>query len=234
MNKTFNTALAVILLGAIFQSPGCLTRTSGDKAGPVSIIPRPVEIKHINGNFILTEDVKIFFKEGLEETAEIAAGQLELTSEPNTGRHRRGIFLTIASALHREGYKLKTGRKRIDISGGSDAGVYYAIQTLRQLSATANAPGHIQGVEILDWPRFGWRGLMLDCSRTFQSLDYIRNTIDREPELVDRQRFPRLLSIAERGWSPAEVQDRDDFMSRLEKHLPLLEKMDITYYREQK
>lgn len=130
MNRTFNAALAVILLCVIIQSSGCLTKTSGDKAGPVNIIPRPVEIQ--------------------------------------------------------------------------------------------------------DWPRFGWRGLMLDCSRTFQSLDYIRKTIDREPELVDRQLFPRLLSIAERGWSPAEVQDRDDFMSRLEKHLPLLEKMDITYYREQK
>ena len=55
--------------------------------------------------------------------------------------------------------------------------------------------------------------------------------IDREPALVDRQLFPRLISLAERAWSPAETTDWNHFKSRLGAHLPILEKMDIRYYK---
>ena len=55
--------------------------------------------------------------------------------------------------------------------------------------------------------------------------------IDREPALVDRQLFPRLISLAERAWSPAETTDGNHFKSRLDEHLPILEKMDIRYYK---
>lgn len=56
--------------------------------------------------------------------------------------------------------------------------------------------------------------------------------IDRDPELVDKQLFPRLLSIAERGWSPSDVTDWDSFRKRLEKHLALLQQMGINYYKD--
>ncbi len=56
--------------------------------------------------------------------------------------------------------------------------------------------------------------------------------IDREPACVDRQLFPRLLSLAERGWSPSVCRDWNEFKLRLDAQLPQLAKMGIFYYRE--
>ena len=57
--------------------------------------------------------------------------------------------------------------------------------------------------------------------------------IDREPELADKQLFPRLLSLAERGWSSAKVQDWMLFKKRLGMHLSLLQQMGVHYYQEE-
>jgi hexosaminidase len=56
--------------------------------------------------------------------------------------------------------------------------------------------------------------------------------IDRGPEKVDRQVFPRLVAIAERGWSPREVRDPDDFLWRVKVHLTHLDEMGVRYHRD--
>ena len=54
--------------------------------------------------------------------------------------------------------------------------------------------------------------------------------INREPDEVDAQIFPRLLSTAERGWSPAAAGTWEDFRRRVETHLPHLEAMGVRYH----
>jgi hexosaminidase len=83
--------------------------------------------------------------------------------------------VAIRLKLGPEGYALEVSRSGISIVAGDEAGVFYARQTLRQLTTRNRVPL----VRIVDSPRFAWRGLMLDCSRTFQSLDYLRKTVDR-------------------------------------------------------
>ena len=56
--------------------------------------------------------------------------------------------------------------------------------------------------------------------------------IDREPDKVDRQIFPRLLALAERGWSPKETVDWADFSRRLQYHLAHLDHFGVRYYLE--
>jgi hexosaminidase len=56
--------------------------------------------------------------------------------------------------------------------------------------------------------------------------------INREPEEVDAQIFPRLLGIAERGWSPAADGTWEDFRRRAAAHLPRLEAMGIRYHAD--
>ena len=56
--------------------------------------------------------------------------------------------------------------------------------------------------------------------------------IDREPPLVDRQIFPRLLSLAERAWSPATITDWAAFKPRLNAHLDWLDHFGVAYRRE--
>jgi hexosaminidase len=143
------------------------------------LIPQPVQIDYSTGNFTITENTGIFCPEKLEESATLGAKQLGISKPVNTGRKRNGIFLAIDTSLHREGYNLKVDRRKIEITGGSNAGVFYAIQTLCQIAGTEGLPLEVARISITDYPRFNWRGLMLDCSRTFQSPDYIKKTIDR-------------------------------------------------------
>lgn len=76
--------------------------------------------------------------------------------------------------MPKEGYTLKVSPKRIDIKAPSDAGVFYAIQTLSQLS---NGDGGLYVVDIKDAPRFGYRGVMLDCSRHFMNKAFIKTLL---------------------------------------------------------
>jgi hexosaminidase len=56
--------------------------------------------------------------------------------------------------------------------------------------------------------------------------------VNREPEEVEAQIFPRLLAIAERGWSPKDAGTWEDFRRRVEAHLPLLEAMGVRYHED--
>ncbi len=84
------------------------------------------------------------------------------------------------------GYRLDVDRKHISISGADYQGVVSGIATLRQLlPVDIEAESAVQGVQwtvpcvsISDAPRFGWRGLMIDCSRHFFSVAEVKRVID--------------------------------------------------------
>ena len=78
--------------------------------------------------------------------------------------------------IPKEGYILTVKPRSIQITGGSQAGVFYALQTLRQ-EAFAN-DGKVRCGTIKDAPRFGWRGLMLDEARHFMGEEYVKKTLD--------------------------------------------------------
>ena len=88
----------------------------------------------------------------------------------------RYIELSISPKISgKEGYVLTIGQKGITIQGGSAAGVFYGIQTLRKAVMEGTT---MPAVTITDAPRFGYRGMMLDCSRHFWSIDFIKKFID--------------------------------------------------------
>jgi hexosaminidase len=102
-------------------------------------------------------------------------------------RHRNDIVLSLKGpvALGPEGYEMDVSHDAIHISASKVAGLFYGVQTLRQMLPpeiesrfAMKLPLKVHCVIIQDRPRFVWRGLMLDCSRTFLSMDYIRHTVD--------------------------------------------------------
>ena len=98
------------------------------------------------------------------------------------------IRLTLEGAdpsLGLEGYQLEVGGEGITVRGNSAAGVFYGVQTLRQLlpaaveySAAYRRPWVVPALEIRDAPRFGWRGAMLDVARHFRTVDEVKRFID--------------------------------------------------------
>ncbi|MFX1462289.1 MAG: beta-N-acetylhexosaminidase, partial [Promethearchaeota archaeon] len=88
--------------------------------------------------------------------------------------------------LGSEGYILEIKPLKIEIKGNSPAGVFYGIQTLRQLlpieiesnTIVSNINWEIPCVKIEDYPRFSWRGYMLDEARHFHGKDVVKRLLD--------------------------------------------------------
>ena len=93
------------------------------------------------------------------------------------------IVLALDDSLGSEGYRLIVDQDGVSLTGGSPAGVFYGVQTLRQLlpPASIGAPGGPVTLPVLtidDAPAFGWRGSMVDVGRHFLPLPELRRFID--------------------------------------------------------
>jgi hexosaminidase len=99
-----------------------------------------------------------------------------------------GVRSVIDPQLGAEAYMLTVDGNGVQISGGSDAGVFYARQTLRQLLPPSGAgpldPIEASGVDlphlhIEDRPEYEWRGFMLDVARHFLPAEFVQKVIDQ-------------------------------------------------------
>ncbi len=84
------------------------------------------------------------------------------------------IHLSKVPGMAPEAYELNVRSNTIHLKASNDAGIFYGIQTLKQL----NQNGKIQACKIVDAPRFAWRGLMLDESRHFFGRAFVRKYLD--------------------------------------------------------
>lgn len=135
-----------------------------------------------------------------------------------------------------ESYQLIIKDRKIELSTQTSAGLFYAIQTLRQLMPAALENGHgeklkVPCVTIKDQPAYSWRGMMLDVSRHFFGADYLKKYIDMMAlykfnklhlHLTDDQgwrieikKYPRLTSVS--GWR--SYNDQDSACMKLAKQL---------------
>ena len=100
-----------------------------------------------------------------------------------------GILLTTKNAdtnLGPEGYELTVASNSVVIRAPAQAGLFYGVQTLLQLlppeifssNLVSNVAWQIPCVQIEDWPRFKWRGLMLDVSRHFFTKSEVEAVLD--------------------------------------------------------
>jgi hexosaminidase len=163
-----------------------------------AIIPLPQKIEMRDGQFPLTAGTRIYVDYGSRATGKILAERLR----PATGFPLKvsakffggvaipgGIFLTTKSAdtnLGPEGYELTATTNSIVIRAPTQAGLFYGVQTLFQLlppeifpsNLVSDVAWQIPCVQIEDWPRFKWRGFMLDVSRHFFTKSEVETLLD--------------------------------------------------------
>ena len=154
------------------------------------VVPMPQRIEMQKGEpFTLNGDVQILAGEGLQQEAEflqIYLKDLKGLALPIAQKRQMKVsyieLFVSPKVTAPEGYVLTINKKGITIIGGSAAGVFYGIQTLRKsLVSNNNSKVYSQNlpaVEITDAPRFSWRGMHLDCSRHFWSVDFTKKFID--------------------------------------------------------
>jgi hexosaminidase len=82
----------------------------------------------------------------------------------------------------REGYELTVSKKGVTIVGGSAAGVFYGVQTVRKTISEQGNHNYssliLNPIILKDAPRFSWRGMHLDCSRHFWPVTFVKKFID--------------------------------------------------------
>lgn len=165
----------------------------------IKIIPQPVEIEIKKGFFVFdnkliiyntandssVNSIAVYLKETLINKGKVADIQIV----NGVAEIKKGLFLFInknLSNLGDEGYELNITQNRIDITASHIRGLFYGVQSLRQLlpaefeSKTGmTKPGFkIPCVEITDNPKFKWRGMLLDCGRHFMDKEFVKRYID--------------------------------------------------------
>ncbi len=152
----------------------------------MGIIPAPVSVKKMPGEFTLSQETVlladslstrpvIFFADYLQNKA-----MLHIIPKANAGQANNSVVLTSAGTdgLPPEGYRLTITPNNITIAANG-AGLFYGIQTLIQLVPLSHgAVVKLPCVQIDDYPRFSYRGFMLDVSRHFFSVELIKRYLD--------------------------------------------------------
>ena len=175
------------------------------------LIPKPTSFFESEGSFTLSQDTRILLPKENNETAAIGnllaafirdATENEITvSEDNNSQKKNDVQLLLNgdASLGEEGYELSITPESIFLKANHPAGLFYAVQTLRQLlplhpSETVNLPT----ISIRDTPRFEWRGAMLDVARHFFGMEDVKRYID----LISHYKMNRLhLHLSDdQGW----------------------------------
>jgi len=185
-----------IILMLSLAVAGCRDPETEAPQAALGLIPRPVSAKLLNDSFLLSDKL-IISLDNIPDSLNIAAGLQNLlrraTGYPipivksNDGipAIRISINKEADDVIGNEGYRLTVESRRVILKANQPAGLFYGIQTLMQLlpgetedTAVTNRQWKIPCVDIADYPRFKWRGVMLDVSRHFFPIADIKRLID--------------------------------------------------------
>ncbi len=189
---------------------------------------------------------------------------IDPTTAGPTAETDAGIWLlladtepTAASVTRPEGYELEVTATRVVIRAATGAGLFYGVQTLRQLlppaienGAVRPGPWHIPGGRIVDHPRYGYRGAMLDVARHFFPVADVLRFVDHlaryklnhlHLHLTDDQgwriaidSWPRLASVGgatEVGGGPGGYYTREQYGEIVDyaaaRHITVVPEIDL-------
>ena len=198
--------LGVSLAGLLMAS--CVQKQTA--VADYQVIPVPLEVSAAQQSapFLLKDGVAVIYPAGnekMQKNAEYLAAyvkeQTGINLVPKAGTAEKGaVVLQLGlTKENTEAYQLKVNSDNVMITGASEAGVFYGIQTLRKSVGVAQDQNvELPAVEVNDEPRFGYRGMMLDVGRHFFSMDEIKTYIDMLA-LHNINRFHWHLS-EDQGW----------------------------------
>ena len=172
-----------------------LSVTAFSQTNKISIIPQPAVLRPSTGSFLVNQGVAIVVAPNQPELLKIAnmlnaelkkAAGFTLNIENSPRKKGIHFILSPEEPLGNEGYRLAVTTEDISIFAPKPAGLFYGLQTLLQLmpkeieskQVVQNISWTVPAVQITDRPRFGWRGLMLDVSRHFFTVDEVKAFID--------------------------------------------------------
>lgn len=138
-----------------------------------NLIPQPEQIHWLEGGSVALRPWVVYAASPEARRAAAFLPQHTTTQQPNQAM----VLLAFDPGLGLpvEGYRLTARGGQVRIEASSESGLFYGVQTLKQLETN----GKIPAIEVIDAPRFGWRGLMLDVSRHFFTKEEVKRYIDQ-------------------------------------------------------
>ena len=187
-----------------------------------NVVPLPNNVALKKGApFVVNADTRVVYAAGSEAMernarflADYVAEATGLRLSVATKASGNAIRLVVDNKIKGdEAYIIIVNKKDVVIAGHSEKGVFYGIQTLRKSLPIAKASTvELPAVTITDEPRFGYRGMMLDCSRHFFPVDFVKQYIDMlalhnmnvfhwhlsddQGWRIEIKKYPRLASVA--------------------------------------
>ena len=140
----------------------------------VNILPSPQQFELKEGKFLFDASTGVFADSVFFEQIPYLKS---ISSQPLNGESTT-IALLYEGAFSDEEYILDINEDTIAISATTSEGIIRGIQTLRQLLPLQKKSAYIPALSIHDYPRFSWRGMLLDCSRHFMEKDFVKRYID--------------------------------------------------------
>ena len=200
-----------VLLGILFSLVmSCALQKKGvilekkqlleEKVRQISVVPQPMKINELDGNFIIDKGTKILYTPADKQVKNVIEYFRKIL-ETATG-YKFAVQILDASTvtqnaivfnlrkedqeLGKEGYSMQVTPELVTISANSPAGLFYGVQTFRQLlpveiesdKPVAGIEWQVPAVEIYDKPRFQWRGMHLDVCRHFFPKEFVKKYID--------------------------------------------------------
>ena len=184
--------MSAVLLAATFF-------TAGAQQPVTALIPIPVSYQQSAGTFTLSNNSAIEVASNNPDAQRVAsmlskqlsgasgfAVPVKNASASAAAEGAIRLALVKETALGNEGYQLNISNNNVTINANSAAGLFYGVQSFLQLlpkeieskSAVQNIAWTVPAGSITDYPRFGYRGLMLDVSRHFFTKDEVKGFID--------------------------------------------------------
>lgn len=172
----------VLLLCFISAKP----QTSLIQKRQPDVIPMPREIQAKPGQFDLTRckvivvGTKILYKEALNLQQYLKSIGVNVQVKAHKYAFGTGtILLSLGETREgynsKEAYQLSVTPQKIIIKAPESVGVYYGLQTLKQLVTEKK---QVAACELTDWPAFAWRGYMIDAGRNFMPMSMLKEQID--------------------------------------------------------
>lgn len=199
--RTVARVIATIVCVYLWQSYPAIRATANNAAETTNVVPLPVSVENRDGSFVITPSTQVVAQDNIAaeaskliNTLAPAMGyRLKLLVSPDFIGIENSIQLRIEPSLINplgfEGYELEVTPARrgsIMIRAAKPAGLFYGIQTLRQLlpppifnkEKVEGIKWFVPCVHIIDYPRFKWRGLLIDPARHFIPKQDVERFID--------------------------------------------------------
>ena len=174
-----------LILAGLFRLLSCFAQDD------ISIIPQPVKLTKYQGHFILPSVISISADENpvlkttladLGDRLTVPTGYHVAMTNSGSAVIRINLNKSADSELGNEGYRLLVTPKKVTITANQPAGIFYGVQSFLQLlppeiennTKISSITWSVPCVSITDYPRFGWRGLMLDVSRHFFTKEEVK------------------------------------------------------------